>query len=121
MKNLCFAFLLFCLNACGGTIGSPGSPAWQSTAPASVQRDYYQGICLDKGYGLGTKKMEACIRGKPSDPNKRSSSWSAIMNSPSPYEKSRTSSQQPKAQVSTYRDLICKNGKVMTQYGCRYR
>ena len=54
------------------------------------------------------------------DPSK-SSAMGAIMSSPSPYQKSRTSSQQPKAQVSTYRDLVCKNGKVMTQYGCRYR
>ena len=57
-----------------GGIGFAGSPAWNASAPESVQRDYYQGICLDKGYDLGTDKMEACIRGKPNDPNERQSS-----------------------------------------------
>ncbi len=49
----------------GCQTGRADSPAWRATAPESVQRDHYQGICLDKGYGLGTDKMEACIRGKP--------------------------------------------------------
>ena len=37
-------------------------------------RNHYQGICLDKGYKLGTKNMEACIKGKPDGPNVRRSS-----------------------------------------------
>ena len=119
MKNLCLALLLFCLTACGGTIGFPGSPAWQSTAPASVQRDYYQGICLDKGYGLGTKKMEACIRGKPSDPNERSSSWSAIMNSPSPYEKSKSANRRIDNIERGLRTQCINRGGVYSSGVCR--
>ena len=105
------------LSGCSGGIGRAGSPAWKVSAPDSVQRDYYQGICLDKGYDLGTKKMEACIRGKPRDPNKP-----ATVYSPSTSRSTRTVYlPAPTSQVSTYEDLVCKNGKVMTIYGCRYR
>lgn len=68
---------LLLVSACeDGAVGMRGSPAWKSTASESTQRSYYQAICLDKGYELGTTEMEVCVDGKPEDPNapKRSSS-----------------------------------------------
>jgi hypothetical protein len=70
MKNIMlitvFAFLAGCAD---GGIGRQGSPAWKATADPLAQRQYYQGVCLDKGYKLGSNEMQACISGKPTSPD----------------------------------------------------
>ena len=66
--------ILVVLSACGGSgFGAKGSIAWNATASESDKREYYQGICLDKGYSLDTREMDACISSEPRDPNARSS------------------------------------------------
>jgi len=57
---------LFVLSGCAdGALGRRGSPAWSMTAPESAKREFFTGVCLDKGYQLNTPEMQACIRSEP--------------------------------------------------------
>jgi hypothetical protein len=54
------------LNGCqGGGIGRAGSGAWRMTASPIEQENYYRGVCLDKGYSLGSPEIAACMASKP--------------------------------------------------------
>jgi hypothetical protein len=54
------------LSGCAdGALGVRGSPAWRMTAPDSAQREFFTGVCLDKGYKLNTPEMDACVRSRP--------------------------------------------------------
>ena len=65
------------LSACQtNAIGFRGSEFWLATAPDSDVRPYFEGICLDKGYSLDTREMDACIRARPIPRSTRSSSSS---------------------------------------------
>lgn len=73
--SLCF---LFILSGCAdGALGVRGSPAWRMTAPESAQREFFIGVCLDKGYRLNSPEIEACVRAKPRSAMSGSSPYSA--------------------------------------------
>ena len=72
-----FGFLSACQT---NAIGFRGSEFWLATAPDSDVRPYFEGICLDKGYSLDTREMEACIRARPI-PRSTKSSFNSYGNS----------------------------------------
>ena len=98
-------------------IGMKGSPMWHRTASNDVKKEHFENICRSYGFRVGTEEMRNCIseewRSSKVSANKRTQ---AMLSRPEPSSSSTTNIYNV-----TVEPEVCKNGRVMTQYGCRYR
>lgn len=129
MRHLLVFPTLVILSSCSSnsdgssTLGMKGSAAWHKWAPIEEKIAYYAPLCEAYGFEKGSTAFSNCVaqevrNGRNSSKARADALSKSIGDA---FDNSTSVPSKSSDKVRDYSDVICTNGRVMTQYGCRYR
>ena len=120
LLSLAILSLFSCTSNVDGThyLGRPGSPIWFKTASQATINNHFSKICENYGFKKGTNQFSSCIQTEVINNKSRNAARRRGNDS---YPTANTYSSPVYTPPAPKVETFCRNGRVMTQYGCRYR